>query len=188
MTQQNLGGWKRPENVPQQVRAPAGVFCRVHNLTYDGPAGAPCPACDLLQEYKTAQAEIRQLRAVNQKLIKENRSLQGITDVKSQLSGAARVMETEDMLWIKEKLYEYKLTRKLVLKTTHYRKDGQQFANGFVSQVPGGEPDARVMTSIGGVALAAAYDEACSLHGTGRAMGLMADSLWELLPGGHRDG
>lgn len=177
------GGWRRP---PDVSRPSAGKRCNIHELSYDGPAGAPCPACQLVYELQDTQQQLTQANAVRKKLVEENRMLKTIIDVKEAMTQAARVMELDDMLWVKEKLYEYKITKKLVLKTTHHMVGGKNHANGFIARSIGQEPEGYVCTSIGGAALAAAFDQACSLNGVANAMGLMCDALWELLPGGHR--
>lgn len=166
--------------------------CANHQVTYYVPANKrdkSCPVCELEAEVHLQrdmilkyESEITMLRRTNERMSAE-------VDLTSAMKGAVETLDIEDKIWLKEMLYQYKLDRSVVLKVTHGSPSGKsrrrdmKTANGFIAVKRKGDPEGHTCTSIGGLALARYYAEACTTYGAAAAMDLMIKALWEFLPG-----
>ena len=160
--------------------------CSEHAITYYMPNGtkALCPACDadrILAEMRKALDEVNNK---NRMLHDENQRLRVQVDLVQAIRDAVEVTGTEDLMFLKTVLYQWKIDRSIALKVTHGRKKSRSAApNGFIAMPRGGEPEGYACTSIGGLAIAEYFEEAVNTVGSAQAMILLVRAMAKLLPG-----
>lgn len=198
-----LGGVRvRQPNIQTRVGdEPFGakVRCEAHLIEYyqhesaDAAVRRGCPMCALEGVHDQVRAALvateEQLRAARNEL---NR-LKPVVDVQSAIRSAIELLDDHDYEWLKVQMYLYKLDRSVMLKPTHGKRVGGQRVrrgaklppNGFMAVPKAGEPEAHLVTSVGGVVIAECLDEAITCFGPQQAMGLMLKAWWKALPGGQ---
>jgi hypothetical protein len=140
-----------------------------------------CPLCT--QEIKTEQMR-RSLKEATRKieLMEERiRQLESRDEIRSALREALELVEDEDLAFLKGVLYRWRHDKSIDLKVTKGRTGK---ANGFIAVPRHGKPEGRTCSSIGGVAVAALYEEALRTVGTAEAMKTLMKAAQHLLPGG----
>lgn len=163
--------------------------CTRHYIDYDVPDGyrRQCPMCALELRLSSTQQELKE--SVNQlALLKEqNTRLQQQVDVVNAIRSALDVIDDNDLNFLKEVLYQWKIDRSISLKVTHGpKKRGKRQLpppNGFIAMPRGVDPWGHGCTSIGGMAIAGYYEEALNTVGSAKAMALMVRALSAYLPG-----
>lgn len=152
-------------------------------IQYEIKRGATvdCPLC--AQEIKTEQMR-RALKEATKKLeLMEERlhRLESQNDLRSAIRKALDLVEAEDMAFLKGVLYRWRADKSINLKVTRGRTNK---ANGFIAMSRHGKPEGHTCSSIGGVAVAALYEEALRTVGTAEAMKMLLKAAQHLLPGG----
>lgn len=145
-------------------------------------AKADCPLCT--QEIKTEQMR-QALKEATKKLEYlegQLRRLESQNDLRAAIKNALDLIEAEDLMFLKAVLYRWRQDKSIDLKVTHHGKTHK--ANGFIAVPRRGEPEGHTCSSIGGVAVAALYDEALRSVGTAEAMRTLLKAAQHLLPGG----
>lgn len=179
----------------QDVEPYATKFsCATHQVTYYVPANQKgrerCPVCHLEIENDELLEEIAKMRNERAMLIMNNERMKVEVDISSALTSAVEMLGEDDLIWLKENLYQYKLDKSVVLKVTHgaplgqrTRKRDAKAPNGFIAMRRKGDPEGHTCSSIGGLAIARYYEQATSTYGAQQAMELMIKALWQFLPG-----
>lgn len=142
-----------------------------------------CPLCR--QELKTEQMRqsLQNTAAKVELLERQNNEMEGVVNLQKSFRDALDLIDDEDRAFIKTVLYQWRMDKSVTLKVTH---NAERRANGFLADYRQSEPEARQCTSIGGMAIAAYYDEALRTVGSAQAMQILLRAAQHLLPGATR--
>ena len=166
--------------------------CSTHYVTYYMPNGerALCPACDAEKQTSDLREALKESQNRAERLHEENRKLRLQTDVVESIKDALDVTGHDDLMFLKEVLYRWKIDRSIALKVTHgtslgskKKKRDAQAPNGFIAMPRGGEPEGYACSSLGGLAIAEYFEEALNTVGSAQAMILLVRAMAKQLPG-----
>lgn len=170
--------------------------CGIHDLTYRAISPG-CPACHSDREAQDSHRQVTQMR----KALMETRDqlasatgkvkeLQAWYDLSTSIYEAADLLSIEDEMFFKETLYVYRDEKSLTIKVTHGadlgkngRKKKTSSPNGFIVIPRRGDPYGHACNSVGGLAIAAYYEQASNAFGQIQAMKILLRGLAHLLPG-----
>lgn len=159
--------------------------CGIHGIKYEGVM-AGCPLCEMEREVKQLRSAVQDLHGRLELAVDENSRLKVQVDIVVAIREAAATLNDEDLTFFKTVLYQWRDEKSLALKTTHgSRKKGQgaPTANGFIVMPRKGDPWGYACSSIGGLAIAAYFDEATNSSGPSAAMNWLVRGLADHLPG-----
>lgn len=170
------------------------MSCSNHHVTYYRAAGTAdtCPVCRLEGGYEGLLAENQKLRNELSLAVGELRRLKPQVDLTTAIRSALEIIGDDDFRWLKAQMYQYRQDKSVTLKVTHGTpagakkkpKRGEKLpSNGFIAIPRQGDPEGYACTSLGGLAIAEYFDEACTVIGSAQAMGLMLKAMWKTLPG-----
>jgi hypothetical protein len=152
--------------------------CSFCQITYYVPLGlkAQCPLCEAERRVKELQAALMVLK--NQLEQSENSAarLRTTVDITVAMRDALDITNAKDLTFLKSVLYRYRADRSAIgLRVTHGSAQGtgrrqHAPANGFLALPRGGEPEAHLCSSAGGVAIAGYFEEAARTSGLPYAM------------------
>jgi hypothetical protein len=156
--------------------------CSGCQITYYVPLGkkAQCPLCAAERRVEELQAALMVLK--NQLEATENSAsrLRSTVDITFAMREALDVTNDEDLTFLKSVLYRFRADKSSIgLRVTHGSAGAspsngrrQQVAppNGFLALPRGGEPEAHLCSSVGGVAIAGYFEEAVRASGAPSAM------------------
>jgi hypothetical protein len=172
------------------------MACSQHLIEYYEPHGskAGCPMCGMERGVDDLKVEILGLRQQLGQAEEKARRLESLNNVVTAMREAIEVLDDNDYLWLKTKLYQYKIDKSVTLKPTHGQLEGGRRIrrgetlppNGFMAMPRKGDPEAHLATSIGGLAMAEYLEEAIRVFGAGQAMGHMLRAWWKVLPGAQQ--
>lgn len=170
--------------------------CGIHDLTYTAYR-AGCPACVAERDAREAENQLDSMRKAfweirNQLATTTDkvRELQAWYDLSTSIYEASDLLSVGDELFFKETLYVYRDEKSLTMKVTHGadlgkngRKKKTSSPNGFIVIPRRGDPYGYSCDSVGGLAIAAYYEQICNSQGQMQAMKLLLRGLAHLLPG-----
>lgn len=170
------------------------MSCSKHQVTYYRPASSTlgCPVCKLEDRVGALDRDNTTLRNKLEMVTGELNRLKPQLDLTSAIRSALEIMGDDDFQWLKAQMYQYREDKSVSLKVTHGRpasakrkiKRGEALpANGFIAMRRNDEPEGYACTSLGGLAIAGYFDEACATVGSAQAMGLLLKAMWKTLPG-----
>lgn len=143
-----------------------------------------CPLCK--QEIKTAQAleALKNLTSKVELLEGQNREMDTRVNIESAIRSAADLLDENDRLFLKQVLYVFRQDRSVTLKVIHTTStDGARRATGFIAEWRGRDAEGHACSSIGGAAIAAAFEESTRTVGSAKAMQVLLRACQHLLPG-----
>lgn len=97
---------------------------------------------------------------------------------------ALDLINDDDRMFLKSVLYRWRKDKMIRLKVMHAEHEGERKAMGFIADTRVGEPEVYQCTSIGGLAVAALYEESLHVVGNADAMRTLLKAAQHLLPGG----
>lgn len=164
-----------------------GFDCGIHNVAYRATQ-AGCPVCEAERDIKQMRAALKEVNGKLRVLSEENNKLRIQTDIVASIRQAASLLEDDDLMFLKEVLYQWRDEKSLGLKTTHGTRRGRRraAANGFIVMPRKGEPYGYACTSMGGIAIAQYFEEATNAVGPAQAMTYLSRGMAEHLPGSAR--
>lgn len=158
--------------------------CGIHDLKYKATRPG-CPLCE-------SQREIANLRSINKTLANEMtmkdeqlKQLQVNWDLLVAMRDAVDLVGEADLEFFKTVLYQWRDEKSLGLKFTYGYDDNKKkkSVNGFIVLPRKGDPWGYACTSIGGLAIASYFEEACAARGSMEAMAILTRALSDHLPG-----
>jgi hypothetical protein len=163
--------------------------CGIHDITYMAYS-AGCPACEIQREVTQLRAAMKEVKNRLELFADENMRLKVQTDIVAAIREASLILDDNDLSFLKVVLYEWRDKKSIGLKTTHgKRKRGQRGnppPNGFIAIPREGDPYGHLCTSMGGLAIAEYFDEACNTEGPAKAMAFLVKGMHSHLPGGTK--
>jgi hypothetical protein len=148
-------------------------------IQYDSVEAKPrCPLC--VQEIKTEQMREALKVATNklEQMEKQLKDLDARQNLQSAFHAALDICNDKDLVFLKSVLYRWRADRSITMKTMGVPKP-----RGFIAEPRRGEPESHVCSSIGGLAVAAYYQEALRTVGSAQAMAILLRAAQHLLPG-----
>lgn len=161
--------------------------CSLHAISYHATSPA-CPLCDADKRVHDLQRALADVTNRLEILHDENKRLRVQTDVVEAMREALDVTGPDDLLFLKEVLYQWKIDRSIALKVTHgsllrKRSRAKLPPNGFIAMPRGADPRGHVCNSLGGLAIAGYFEEALNTVGSAQAMILLVRAMAKHLPG-----
>jgi len=144
---------------------------------------AACPLCKMEIKADQALEALKNMRNQIDLLEKQNRELDSRVNIQSAFRAASDLLGTEDRVFLKQVLYTWRQDRSVSLKVIHTGEGGNRKATGFIAEWRGRDPEGHACSSIGGAAIAAAFEEALHTLGSAQAMQVLVRALQHLLPG-----
>ena len=157
--------------------------CGIHDLKYKA-IRAGCPLCESARDVQNLRATVKKLTNQLQQQHDELRKLQVNWDLLTAMRDAASLLDEDDMAFFKSVLYQWRDEKSVGLKFTYGHDDNQKKSvNGFIVMPRGEDPWGYACTSIGGLAIASYFEEACRARGSAEAMGILTRAFSDHLPG-----
>lgn len=188
--------YRRPSKPAMQGRHKDGpgqlggkkYSCSTHGVTYLSFTPAPlCPVCDAEEQLRITQEAMQKIRNEVKLLHEQNKRLRAQTDVTEAIREALGIIGQEDLLWLKEVLYQWKIDRSVSLKVTHGKvapgRSSRKAPNGFIAMYRGRDPEGYLCKSVGGLAVAEYLEEGINTVGSAQAMILLVRAFAKELPG-----
>lgn len=185
-------GPRRPAEIPMQARTSdqdaesvaTRMACSKCQITYYVVKNrkATCPLCDAEHRILELQAAMSGMRNQLEQAENSAARLKAAVDIVSAMRLAGDALGDEDRIFLKSVLYRFRAERgSITLRTTHGGTERRPAANGFIAVPRIGEPEAHLCTSIGGVAIAAYYEEADRTFGSAQALSTIMKALNQIL-------
>lgn len=171
-----------PRGSGQAGAVPTKAYrCDKHLITYELPAQdtPACPMCVLDSEHTELQIAYQRQANRLETMEQENARLHDQVSDSVAMRHAAELLDDGDRVFLKDVLYRWRENRSARLSTI--MTAGQ--LRGFLMDPESGEPEARQVTSPGGLALVHLFQEASASQGGDQAMSLLARALHDHLQG-----
>ena len=155
--------------------------CGIHELFYR--ASRPgCPACAAERDKQRMRESLQEVTSKLDIAMQELARLRVQTDIVAAIREAANLLDESDLAFLKATLYEWRDTKGVSLKVTRGGKRNGT-PNGFIVIPRKGEPYGHSCSSMGGMAIAAYFDEATNSTGPAKAMEWLVKGMYAHLPG-----
>ena len=163
------------------------VPCAKCNITYaegdENPDG--CPLCVAIREQRKASIALTDLRNTVAGLKRQLNGLSTQVDLVVAIRQASSVMDANDLAWFKGALYIYRANKSTSITVKGVARGQRRVPVEAIFVQRGVNNDHHRLTSPGGVAVAAYYDEATRELGVQSAMHYLIRGMSHELGGGR---
>jgi hypothetical protein len=168
--------------------------CGRHELTYRSTR-AGCPLCDAERQLKSMRESLTSVVNENTMLKEENARLKTRADLIESFREATHLLDDEDTSFLKTVLYQWRDRKSISLRllyefrdrpTGRRRRESVKTPVGFLVVPRQGDAWAHTFSSIGGMSIAANYEEATQAFGPTDGMKYLMRGMSDLLPGSIR--
>lgn len=157
--------------------------CGIHDITYKAVRPG-CPMCELDRTNKMLWESNEKLAGQLEMQTAELSKLKVNWEFLSAMREAVELLDDQDLEFFKSILYQWRDEKSVGLKQTYgYDDNKKKSIIGFLVMPRGEDPWGYACTSIGGLAIASYFAEACAARGSAEAMAILARAVSDHLPG-----
>lgn len=157
--------------------------CGIHDITYKAVRPG-CPMCELDRQNKMLWESNEKLAGQLEMQTVELSKLKVNWEFLSAMREAVDLLDDQDLEFFKSILYQWRDEKSVGLKQTYgYDDNKKKSIIGFLVMPRGEDPWGYACTSIGGLAIASYFAEACAARGSAEAMAILARAVSDHLPG-----